>query len=323
MFGLFNKSKNKENQANQTNQVSRESYPEWYAELQESQQRWFAFLEKLEAKMEELAVAAIPELKQLLQDDEDMYKRTFQRVYSGINGQLNNIREKARDTHEEKIDSIYYDLDSRVSVLDKNHDLLSDFRSACSDRYNDFDDKYDYWRKQIEKTQERDLEIEYKKILDEYETIKSKFNCTQCGGNIEIEKIFLIETYITCPYCQTQNTFAPSTLGRNLQNIAKELAEQRTAHLYDAYESEKDKERDLYHKRHELSLSTIHESDKKVLAEIQAKMDDLEEQRQVAIKNAPKLYQVYLRAMYDEWNKITPDLKEHNEKMYQNQLQYL
>ncbi|GAA6768084.1 hypothetical protein AAFH68_40360 [Flavobacterium sp. CGRL1] len=52
-------------------------------------------------------------------------------------------------------------------------------------------------------------------------------------------------------------------------------------------------------------------------------MDDLEEQRQAAIKNAPKLYQVYLRAMYDEWNKITPDLKEHNEKMYQNQLQYL
>ncbi|GAA6768085.1 hypothetical protein AAFH68_40370 [Flavobacterium sp. CGRL1] len=102
-----------------------------------------------------------------------------------------------------------------------------------------------------------------KKILDEYETIKNKFNCTQCGGNIEIEKIFLIETYISCPYCQTQNTFAPSTLGRNLQNIAKELAEQRTAHLYDAYESEKDKERDLYHKRHELSLSTIHESDKK------------------------------------------------------------
>ncbi|CAC9975053.1 hypothetical protein [Flavobacterium panici] len=319
MFGLFNKSKDPEKNQN-NKEVNKETFPDWYAELQEAQQRWFAFLEKLEAKMEELATASIPELKQLLQEDEDLYKRTFHRVFSGINGQLNNIRDKARDTYEEKISRIYYDLDSQISVLDKNHDLLSDFRSACSDRYNDFDDKFDYWRKQIEKTQERDLEIEYKKILDEYEAIKNKFSCTQCGGNIEIEKIFLIETYISCPYCQTQNTFAPSTQGRNLQNIARGLAEQRTAHLYEAFETEDKKERELYHQRHELSLSKIHESDKKVLSEIQAKMDDLEEQRQFVIKNAPKLYQVYLRAMYDEWNKITPDLKEHNEKMYQNQV---
>ncbi|MFD2943583.1 hypothetical protein [Flavobacterium notoginsengisoli] len=315
MFGLFNKSKDK-------NEGSKGSYPEWYAELQESQQRWFAFLEKLEVKMEELATASIPELKQLLQEDEDMYKRTFHKVYSGVNGQLNNIRQKARDTYEEKINDVYYNLNSQISVLDKHHNLLSDFRNACSDRHNEFDDKYDYWRKQIEKTQERDLEIEYQKILSEYESIKNKFNCTQCGGNILIEKIFLIETYITCPYCQTQNTFAPSSQGRNLQNIARELAEQRTAHLNEAYETEKDKERDLYHQRHELSLSIIHESNKKVLSEVQSKMDDLEEQRQFAIQNAPKLRQIYLRAMYDEWNKITPDLKEHNEKMYQNQLKY-
>ncbi|AOC96005.1 hypothetical protein BB050_02912 [Flavobacterium anhuiense] len=314
MFGLFKKSKDSQNG---------ESTPEWYSELQENQQRWFAFLEKLEAKMEEFATAAIPELKEIMQSDDDIYKRTFHRVYSGVNGQLNNIREKARDVYEEKVHDVYYNLNSQISVLSKHHDLLSDFRSACSDRYNEFENKYDYWRKQIDKTQERDLETEYQKILDEYEAIKNKFNCTQCGGNIVIEKIFLIETYITCPYCQTQNTFAPSTLGRNLQNIARNLAEQRTAHLYEAYEAEKDKERDLYHQRHELSLSIIHEKDKKVLYEVQLKMDDLEEQRQFAIKNVPKLHQEYLRAMYDELNKITPDLKEHNEKMYQNQLQYL
>jgi len=320
VFGLFNKSKDNQKEKEKPRQ---EAFPEWYAELQESQQRWFTFLEKLEEKMEELATASIPELKQILQEDEDLYKRTFHRVYSGVMGQLNNIREKARNTYEEKISSIYYDLDSRISVLDNNHNLLSDFRSACSDRHEEFDNKYDYWRKQIEKTQERDLEIEYQKILDEYETIKNKFNCTQCGGNIEIEKIFLIETYISCPYCKTQNTFAPSTQARNLQNIARGLAEQRTAHLYEEFEIENNKERELYHQRHELSLSKIHESDKKILSEIQAKMDELEEQRQFVIKNAPKLHQTYLRAMYDEWNKITPDLKEHNEKMYQNQLQYL
>jgi len=309
VFGLFNKEKE-------------EAFPEWYAELQESQERWFSFLEKLEAKMEEFATVAIPELKEIMQSDDDLYKRTFHRVYSGVNGQLSNIREKARDTYEEKIDNLYYQLNSQVSVLSKHHNLLSDFRGACSDRHNDFDDKYDYWRKQIDKTQERDLEIEYKKILEEYETIKNKFNCTQCGGTIEIEKIFLIETYISCPYCKTQNTFAPSTQGRNLQNIARDLAEQRTAHLYEAFEIENDKERILYLQSHELGLTRIHETDPKKLKEIQAKIDDLEEQRKFAIQNAPKLRQIYLRAMYDEWNKITPDLKEHNEKMYQNQLKY-
>ncbi|HEX8015499.1 MAG TPA: hypothetical protein VF465_09725 [Flavobacterium sp.] len=306
MFGLFNKEKEEE------------TTPEWYAELQESQQRWFAFLEKLEVKMEELATAAIPELKQLLEEDEDLYKRTFHRVYAGVRGQLNNIREKARDTYEEKINRIYYDLNSQVSVLSKHHDLLSDFRTACSDRHNEFERKFEHWSDQIEKTQERDLEIEYQKILNEFETIKDKFSCKQCGGNITIDKIFLIETYISCPYCQSQNTFAPSTQARMLQNIARGLAEQRTVHLYEAFETENNKERELYHQRHELSLSKIHQTDSRVLNEINTKMDQLEIDRQNVIQNAPKLYQVYVRAMYDEWNKITPDLKEHNEKMYQN-----
>lgn len=310
MFGLFNKQKD-------------EALPEWYSELQQSQERWFNFLEKLEAKLEEFATAAIPELKEILQNDDDLYKRAFHRVYSGVNGQLSNIREKARVTYEEKIIDVYSHYSSQISVLSKHHNLVSDFRNVCSDRHNDFEDQYEYWRNQIEKTQERDLEIEYQKILDEFEAIKNKFNCTQCGGNIEIEKIFLIETHIQCPYCSTQNTFAPSTQARNLQNIARGLAEQRTAHLYEAFEIENNKERELYHQRHELSLSKIHESDKKVLSQILAKMDELEEQRQFVIKNAPKLHQIYLRAMYDEWNKITPDLKEHNEKMYQNQLQHL
>ncbi|CAD0005578.1 hypothetical protein [Flavobacterium salmonis] len=306
MFGLFNKEKEEE------------TTPEWSAELQESQQRWFAFLEKLEVKMEELTTAAITELKQLLEEDEDLYKRTFRRVYAGVRGQLNNIREKARDTYEEKINRIYYDLNSQVSVLSKHHDLLSDFRTACSDRHNEFERKFEHWSDQIEKTQERDLEIEYQKILNEFETIKDKFSCKQCGGNITIDKIFLIETYISCPYCQSQNTFAPSTQARMLQNIARGLAEQRTVHLYEAFETENNKERELYHQRHELSLSKIHETDSRVLNEINNKMDQLEIDRQNIIQNAPKLYQVYLRAMYDEWNKITPDLKEHNERMYQN-----
>jgi hypothetical protein len=311
MFGLFNKNSGSE------------SLPEWFATLEESKERLFLFLDKLESKMEELCTAAIPELKELLANDEDLYKRTFHRVYAGVNGQLSNIRQKARDVYDEKINDLYDTIKSEVSVLDPHYDLLSNFRNECSERYNKaFEEKYEYWHNQLEKSQERDLEIEYQKILMEYNAIKNNFNCKQCGGNITIEKIFFIDTYIACSHCQTQNTFEPSSQARNLQNFARNLAEQRAAHLHDAYQIEKNKERELYHKKHELDLSTIHEKDKKVLAAIQVQMDELENQRQEAIKTAPKLYQIYLRAMFDEWNKITPDLKEHHEKLYENQINY-
>lgn len=313
MFG-FGKSNKKES-------TTAGSLPDWYATLQESQERWFVFLEKLELKMEELCTVSIPELRELLEADDDLYKRTFHRVLSGINGQLENIRQKARDTYEEKIEDVYATLGVQVSVLDPHHNLLSDFRSSCGDRYHEtFEDKYQYWRDQLEKTQERDLEIEYAQILADFEATKNKFNCRQCGGNIVVEKLFFITTYLVCPHCQTQNTFEPGTQARNLQNIARGLAEQRTAHLYDQFEAEKKRERDLYHERHTLSLSKIHEENRGALANIQAQMDELETQRQASIRNAPELYKAYLRAMYDEWNKITPDLKDHHEKMYENQL---
>lgn len=309
MFGLFNKKE------------SGEPLPEWFATLEESKERWFLFLEKLEIKIEELCTAAIPELKELLATDEDIYKRTFHHVYAGVNGQLQNIREKARDTYEDKIIDMYENIKPEISVLNPYYNLLSDFSTVCSERYHkDFEQKYEYWQNQLEKTRERDLEIEYNKIVTEFDAIKNKFNCKQCGGNITIEKIFFMTTYITCSHCQTQNTFDPSTQARTLQNFAKELAEQRTSHLYEIYLTENNKERELYHERHELSLSTIHEKDKKVLEQKSIQMDTLEKQRKEVIKNAPKLYRTYLRAMYDEWNKITPDLKEHNEKMYENQI---
>ncbi len=309
MFGLFNKKE------------SGEPLPEWFATLEESKERWFLFLEKLEIKIEELCTAAIPELKELLATDEDIYKRTFHHVYAGVNGQLQNIREKARDTYEDKIIDMYENIKPEISVLNPYYNLLSDFRTVCSERYHkDFEQKYEYWQNQLEKTRERDLEIEYNKIVTEFDAIKNKFNCKQCGGNITIEKIFFMTTYITCSHCQTQNTFDPSTQARTLQNFAKELAEQRTSHLYEIYLTENNKERELYHERHELSLTTIHEKNKKVLEQKSIQMDTLEKQRKEVIKNAPKLYQTYLRAMYDEWNKITPDLKEHNEKMYENQI---
>lgn len=306
-MGIFNFSK-KDNEV---------ALPQWQTQAQENKERIFIFLDKLEAKMKELCDAAIPELIETHKSDEDIYKRTYGRLVAGINGQLENIRKKAYDTYEEKINGFYQDIREEVSVLSPHYALLSSFRDDCSTRYHkQFEEKYQYWTKKVAETNYEDLEINYQRILDEYERIKNTFHCQQCGGNIAIEKIFFVTTYLTCPHCQTQNTFAPSTEAAGLEGLGRSLAEQRTAHLLKAYEDEKQKERDLYHERHTLSLTKINQKDKKEVERIDAALESLTQKRDEAIRNAPPLYEKYLRAMFDEWNKIVPDLALQNEKFY-------
>lgn len=294
--------------------------PDWLPELQDSEQRFFAFLEKLEAKIQELCEAAIPELNDLFNNDTDVHKMTFHRMYSGIMGQLENIRKKAYDVNDDKILNLYYNLKSKVSVSSPHYQLLNEFRTRCSDRYHKiFDKNYNYWREQIESTREEDFEKKYQQILAEYESIKNGFTCKQCGSGLTIEKIFFISTFITCPSCQTQNTFEPSTQARSLQFLAPNLAEQRVAHLYEAYNYQIELERELYFKSHEMHLSATFEKDKKIKAEKEQKEKEFEVLRQEAIKKAPELFFTYLRAKYDEMHKILPDLKEHNEVRYHNE----
>lgn len=296
-----------------------ESQPDWMAQMNEIRERWFVFLEKLEARMNELGEASIDSLKQAYEEDTDQYKRTAGRMLSGIKGQYQQMRQKANDVCGEKVDPFYDAMDDQVEFGSRSYDLLQEFRDACRERHSRFEDLYSEWMERLGSAMKTDMEAEYQKILDEYERIKDKFHCKQCGGNITIEKIFFISTYITCPHCQTQNTFDPGSQARMLEHIGRSLAEQRCAGLLQAYESEQQKERDLYYRMHELKIGNIH-SGSAAQKDTAATIKDLETQRQQAIANAPDLYRKYLRAMFDEWNKIVPDLAEQNEKFYQRLL---
>ncbi len=307
MFNLFSNSK-------------KETAPEWVAGLEETRQRWFTFLDKLEGKMEELCTAAIPELKEMLAADEDTYQRTFYKIQSGINGQMQHIRRKAYDTYEEKVINARYGIRDG-GLLGAGPDYLADFTHACSERYHrDFESRFNYWQGQLDQAAVKDYETEYRKILSDFEQTKDRFACSQCGSPLTIDRIFFISTYIACPACKTQNTFEPGTSARSLQHIARSLAEQRTRHLLAAYEAENELERELYQANHELKLSLIFEKDRSVTARKEQQVQANEIRRQEAISNAPRMYKAYLRAMYDEWNNITPDLKEHKEKMYQRHI---
>ncbi len=283
--------------------------------MQETKERYFIFIEKLESKLKEFAEAAIPELIELNNSDEDEYKGGYHRLKSAVLGQIETIRKKVNDVTEEKIHNYQSDLDDHET----RKKFLS-FRNECYDRHEKLNQLCQHYTQRIEETFSEDLESKYQEILDEHEQIKNKFTCVQCGSPIVIDKIYFTTTYIVCPACQSQNTFEPSTLAKQLEYLGRSLAEQRTAHLNKAHSEIPEKAHQLYIQQHELTISLIHEKDKKVIAEKEALIQSLKKQQQALEESRPVLYQVYLRAMFDEWNKISPDLKEEHERFYNSLL---
>ncbi len=301
MFNLFRKNTGKP--------ATHMHEPGWIKTLHETRQRLFTFLDKLEDKMKELSDTAIPELNAMKREDE----RDFGNMLNGVLGQLESVREKARTTYEERVESLYYQLSNSINVLDPYYRQLSDFRTECSDRYNNgFDEKYEKYRNQVQATAENDYEVIYQAILDEHKKIKEQFKCLQCGSTIPLIKIYFITTHIACPACQTKNTFHPSTLASRLEEVGRGLAEQRTRHLLDKYHEEQEHERALYHQGHQLKLSSIHGNS----PQLQQEIDNIEEQRKKSEILAPQLYREYQRTMFDEWKKLVPALAEQTENFY-------
>ncbi|MDR2122470.1 MAG: hypothetical protein LBP34_05025 [Flavobacteriaceae bacterium] len=278
------------------------------------------FLDKLNKRAEELYNAALPELNALKKNDDDPNKSTYNKILSGICGQLDLIRSKAYHAHDQEILDFYYCL--RRSEITSSHPLsrsLDNFREICYESFNEFEQSLYEMRDRLREEKREEIEEEYAKIIDSFNVAKDKFRCSQCGHLLPVERIFFISVHIPCPACNTQNTLEPGRQARNLQFIAKKLAEKRCEHLLAAYRNEKQNERDLYHKAHAIKLDSIHKSDKdKAIAKKQ--MEDINLERERSIKNAPHLYAAYLRAVCDEMNDILPEFKAHHEKIYFEQI---
>jgi hypothetical protein len=251
-------------------------------EMRQTQERWFVFLQKLEGRMEEVCEAAIPQLKEVFEEDTDPYKRAHGRMLSGLLGQLEQMRHKANEVREQKIiEFSHVAEESFPSITSPGgsayFSMLHKFKEACYGRHRAFEDKVARYVELLQNAAgEPDLETPYRKLLEEFEKTKDLFVCTQCSGNITIPQLFVIATYVSCPHCQTQNTFHPSTEAQMVLHNARALAEQRTAHLLKEYESGDPKD--------------------------------------------PVLYRQYLRAMFNHWNSIVPDMAEENEKFHERLL---
>lgn len=279
-------------------------------ELEDTQNRFFAFIEKLEVRLKEFTEASIPELIELNKNDSDDYRSSFYRMKAAVDGQLESMRKKGSEVLDDKI--TYF----KNTTTKEHKDFFYDFRNQCSDRLRVFEELCYKYKDRIESTDCQDFEIIYQNILNEFNVIKNKFNCVQCSSPILIDKLYFTTTYISCTSCNTQNTFEPSTQAKQLEHVGRSLAEQRTAHLLAEYNEAPDKSRALYNQIRELNRSLNSETDKKCIAEKAATIQDLELQKQTIDDSMSNLYKTYLRAMFDEWNAINPAMKEEHEKFY-------
>lgn len=284
-------------------------------EMNDTRQRYTVFVDKLKEKLHEFATASIIELKELNDNDEDEYKQTYHRMQSAVLGQVDSLRKKAHDVLEEKVTNYRYDGNNR-----EQQDLYYELRNACYDTYNELDELVQNYREQIQDTFSEDLEGKYQLILDEYERIKDAFSCTQCGGKLTIDKLYFTTTYIACPYCQTQNTFEPSSRAKSLEHLGRSLAEKRTKHLLDTYHKNIELEQELFQQKHRLEMDLTF-SGRREAGSLNESAQAAAVQWENTRTTSAKLYEHYLRAMFDEWNKINPGLTNEHERFYQRMLQ--
>lgn len=187
-------------------------------------QRAETYFGKLEARCQEIAVE-VKESGQLLADaDTDPYKRSYLQFKSAIIAQFMSIIQKGSDTFQNQIMSKASSSDMmRVSQL-----------------FNDWHSKVlDMMTHAFDGVTERNLEKEYAEMMEEYDAARNAFHCKQCGANLQLAQFYFTATYLTCEFCQTQNTFDPGSKARMIEHIARPLAESRCKTEYESYRQRK------------------------------------------------------------------------------------
>jgi len=220
------------------------------------------FLGKLDQKAQDLYAEAKENAQAIADSDPDPFKRSYYQFKMGIQGQFQALLQKANTTYQ-------------TQVLPKAN-MFEQMKLTTI--YSEWHVKFmDLMADVFQGVQLRDLEKEYREIMDDYNETKEKFNCSQCGGKLEINQFYYISTYITCPYCQTQNTFHPGTKTRMLELITRDLAEYRHRDLKNIYKGIREEQ---------------------------------------GVKAAEQAFRTYMRAVIDEMNVIQPGMETQNDQFY-------
>ena len=147
--------------------------------MNELQQRFSDFLEKLLAKAEELTNEVKITIQETYDSDTDAYKRNFFNFKNWIEGQYRWIIKKAEDVFESQIKPKY--------LMTFEQSLQSSMQKK-KEEFEWFVDLLENWKMKVEKFEElafKDLKEksvadDLNEILAEYEKVKDKFFCKNC-----------------------------------------------------------------------------------------------------------------------------------------------
>ena len=191
--------------------------------MKDLEQRFRVFIEKLTERAESLAEETRGAIQEIYDEDADPYKRSFGNFLMGVKGQFKQ--------------QIKPHAPSFLKTQTPEGELQEQWFRKIHDDFEKWKDKMRDLADSIEnQVKKPSAEKKLREIVEEYNAVKDKFHCSQCGANLEIKELYFISTYITCPYCQTQNTFVPSDKMREFEFVAKDFAEEKTREEEKLYE---------------------------------------------------------------------------------------
>ena len=202
--------------------------------MRDLEQRFRVFIEKLTERAESLAEETRGAIQEIYDEDADPYKRSFGNFLMGVKGQFKGIIDKAEEVFKQQIKPHAL---SFLKTQTPEGELQEEWFRKIHDDFEKWKDKMRDLAESIEnQVKKPSAEEKLREIVEEYNAVKDKFHCSQCGANLEIKELYFISTYITCPYCQTQNTFVPSDKMRGFEFVAKDFAEEKTREEEKLYE---------------------------------------------------------------------------------------
>ncbi len=172
--------------------------------------RWTSFLEKIEARHEELLGAARESLPGLVPAAEfDL--QPFSNAMMAVHAQCVGLRQK--------IDKTWSD-SAQATLEGSEADAAIEQSRACT------------WRMELAL---RRAEVEISAAAAESLMERGKaelaqpFKCTHCGGPLTPKESFFRSHYVPCGFCKTMNTFEPGMAARMIEHFAAHALAERVA----------------------------------------------------------------------------------------------
>jgi len=306
-MGLFNFGKSQEDKQ-QTAALQ--------SELDALETRLNSFLSKLDERLDVLLTGFIEEAPAIMKED-DRFGQSYYRFSSAMKGQAGNMREKVQEVLSKQIDPVFSNYTDTLPVGTDAYRMVYDWRNRCTEKAHNWEEQMQHRvDKAVEQVERKDYEPVFQDMMNAYRQQCQSVNCQQCGAHLNIQQVYYYSAYVSCSFCQTQNIFEPGTAARDLELIARKLAEQRSKHFMDMHELRQQEEQELYMQIHELQLKLTMQERASKSGPLYSQILAIEAQRVQAENEVPEYLDKYYRNIFDELTILLPDLKEHHDKFF-------